>query len=270
MNDFAALARLIQAIEPWRAHLVLVGGWAHRLYRLHPMANVPSYQPLLTRDTDLAFANQAPLEGDIRAALADAGFHEELSGDHRPPVTHYTLGEDDAGFYAEFLTPLQGSGVKRTGEPDATLAKAGITAQKLRDLDILLVDPWVIRVGPHQGMPLPRPIDLRVANATSFIVQKLLIQKYRSPAKRAQDLLYIHDALELFGAALPALKALWEDEVRAALPLKTGRRVVELSVESFSSVTEVIRDAARIPLDRTLSPERLRAACQRALAQVLT
>lgn len=43
MNDFAALARLIQATEPWRVHLVLVGGWAHRLYRFHPVANAPTY-----------------------------------------------------------------------------------------------------------------------------------------------------------------------------------------------------------------------------------
>jgi hypothetical protein len=107
VDDFAALARLIQAIEPWRAHLVLVGGWAHRLYRLHPMANVPSYQPLLTKDTDLAFDNRAPLEGDIKSALAEAGFNEQLYGEHRPPMTHYALGDDDAGFYAEFLTPLQ-------------------------------------------------------------------------------------------------------------------------------------------------------------------
>lgn len=270
MNDFAAFARLIQAIEPWRAHLVLVGGWAHRLYRLHPMANVPGYQPLLTRDTDLAFANLAPLEGDIKAALADAGFNEQLSGDHRPPVAHYTLGDDDAGFYAEFLTPLQGSEVKRSGEADATLSKAGITAQKLRHLDILLVNPWMIRVGPDQGVPLSRPIDLQVPNPASFIAQKLLIQSRRPPAKRAQDLLYIHDVLELFGAELPALKALWEDKVRPALPRKTGRRVIELSGEAFSSVTDMIRDAARIPRDRTLSPERLRAACQLALTQILT
>ena len=234
------------------------------------MASTPGYQPLLTKDTDLAFRNEAPLEGDIKAALAKAGFNEELSGDHRPPVTHYTLGDDDAGFYVEFLTPLQGSGMRRNGEPDATVARAGITAQKLRHLDILLIDPWVIKVGPHQGVPLPRPIDLQVANPASFIVQKLLIQEDRSPAKRAQDLLYIHDALELFGAALPTLNALWGDKIRPALREKTSRRVIELSDESFSSVTDVIRNAARIPQDRTLLPERLQAACQLALAQVLT
>lgn len=270
MNDFAALARLIKAIEPWRAHLVLVGGWAYRLYRLHPMANVPNYQPLLTKDTDLAFANQAPLEGDIKEALTRAGFSEELSGDHRPPVSHYTLGGDGAGFYVEFLTPLQGRGVKRGGEADATLSKAGITAQKLRHLDILLVKPWAIRLGPSQGLPLPRPTDLQVANPTSFIAQKLLIQHSRSPAKRAQDVLYIHDVLELFGAALPALKTMWEGEVRRALPQKTGSKVIKLANESFSSVNDILREAARIPKDRTLSPEHLRAACQLALGKVLS
>jgi hypothetical protein len=49
------------------------------------------------------------------------------------------LGAEGEGFYAEFLTPLVGSGIKRGGKPDATLAKAGITAQKIRHLDILLV-----------------------------------------------------------------------------------------------------------------------------------
>jgi len=53
VNDFAALARLIQAIEPWRAHLVIVGGWAHRLSRFHPMANVPTYQPQQDEDVIL-------------------------------------------------------------------------------------------------------------------------------------------------------------------------------------------------------------------------
>lgn len=189
----------------------------------------------MTRDRDLAFANRAPLAGDIRSALAKAGFVEELSGEHTPPVTRYILGDDDAGFYAEFLTPLVGRGVKRSGEPDATVSTAGITAQKLRHLDILLINPWLIRVGPDQDVPLPRPTDLKVASRASFIVQKLLIQRDRTPGKRAQDVLYIHDVLELFGGALPTLKALWEEEVRPALPAKTARQIVELSRESFSS-----------------------------------
>jgi len=139
--------------------------------------------------------------------------------------THYALGEDDAGFYAEFLTPLRGSGVKRNGDPDVTLAKAGITAQKLKHLDVLLVEPWPIRIGPAQGVAVPAPIDVLVANPVSFIAQKLLIQKYRSPAKCAQDVLYIHDTIELFGASLPNLQRVWTDTVRPAIGETAARNV---------------------------------------------
>lgn len=268
-DDLASFARLVQAIAPWRVHLVLVGGWAHRLHRLHQLAGVPRYQPLTTKDTDLAFDTRAPLEGDIKSALAKAGFKEELVGDFRPPATHYALGDDDAGFYAEFLTPLIGSGVKRSGAPDATVSKAGITAQKLRHLEILLVSPWTIRVGPEQGIPLLKPLDLLVPNPTSFIVQKLLIRHERRAEKRAQDALYIHDTLELFGGALEELNRLWADVVQPQLSAKMARSALETAREAFTAVDDVLRDAARIPQDRALSPERLRAAAALALSEVL-
>jgi len=269
VTDINSFGRLIQAIEPWRSHLVLVGGWAHRLHRFHPLATIPDYDPLITRDTDLAFGTDAPLEGDIRTALAAAGFEEELSGDHNPPVTHYALGDDDAGFYAEFLTPLRGSGVKRNGEPDATITKAGVTAQRLKHLDLLLVGPWPITIGADQGVPLPKPSKVMVANPAAFIVQKLLIQKYRKAAKQAQDVLYIHDTIELFGGALPALSALWTKTLAPTLSAKTAKAVEQSAEQTFASVTDVIRDAVRIPQDRTISPERLRALCAMALSQIL-
>ena len=139
MTDLDALAKLAQALSPWHAHLVFIGGWAHRIHRFSPNANKLESQPIFTRDTDLAFANRAPIEGDIKAALIDHGFKEHLGGERRPPVAHYTLGEENGGFYAEFLTPLIGSGVKRGGEEDATMMMAGISAQKIRYLEILLV-----------------------------------------------------------------------------------------------------------------------------------
>lgn len=85
VDDLASIARLIDALRPWLGHLVLVGGWAHRLHRLHPLAHAPAYAPLRTRDADVAFSAQAPLEGDIGAALRAADFHEELSSEHTPP-----------------------------------------------------------------------------------------------------------------------------------------------------------------------------------------
>jgi hypothetical protein len=132
VEDLAALARLVEALRPWMSQLVLAGGWAHRLHRFHPLASAPGYMPLRTRDADIAFSPDPPLGGDVRAALEAAGFTEELLGDHVPPVTHYRLGDEDGGFYAEFLVPLHGGELRRSGAPHATLAMAGITAQRLR------------------------------------------------------------------------------------------------------------------------------------------
>ncbi len=120
------------------------------MHRFHPLANPPAHLPLRTRDVDLAFAADAALPGNLRTALGGAGFAEELFGDESPPATHYRLGEEDAGFYAEFLTPLHGSGVKRGGASDATVSKAGVTAQKLRYLELLLLAPWsILAVAPY-------------------------------------------------------------------------------------------------------------------------
>src|SRR5438094_97304 len=154
MEDFADFARLVDAIRPWVGQLVIVGGWAHRLYRFHHRASVPGYAPLRTRDADLAFSLDAPPTGDVLSALSDAGF------------------------YAEFLAPLQGRGSRRSGEPDATVSHAGITAQKLRHINLLLTAPWSIGVARDIGVPIEGTLKLLVPNPVSFIVQKILIQKY--------------------------------------------------------------------------------------------
>jgi hypothetical protein len=67
--------------------------------------------------------------------------------------------------------------------------------------------------------------------------------------------LYIHDTLELFGASLGKLKSVWEDEVRPKMPAKTAKRAIVIASELFENVTDVIREAARIPQDRRLQPE---------------
>jgi hypothetical protein len=268
LQDFGAFARLVTALRPWLGQLVVVGGWAHRLYRLHPHATAPAYQPVRTRDADLAFSADAVLDGNLRAALDDAGFKEELFGDDVPPATHYRLGQEDAGFYAEFLTPQYGAEVKRGGRRNATLSRAGITAQRMRYLDLLLVSPWRVQVGPTTAVPLA---DLRVGvpNPTSFIVQRLLIHADRPGSKKAQDVLYIHDTLELFGASLAELQRLWVDDVRPAMPAKTARRVHTIARDLFVAVTDAIREAARIPQDRRLTPENVQRACEYGLGEIL-
>jgi hypothetical protein len=114
MEDFACL---ITALEPWSQEVVIVGGWAHRLYRLDPHAQKLGYPPLTTLDTDVAIPAQLEIkEQDIQERLTKSGFREEFLGDDHPPATHYRLGDGQTGFYAEFLTPLIGSEYRRDGE----------------------------------------------------------------------------------------------------------------------------------------------------------
>lgn len=268
MDDLAAMARLIDALRPWHGQLVIVGGWAHRLHRFHAMATPPAYLPQQTRDADVAFSSTARLSGEIGGALERADFKEEFVGEHTPPVAHYRLGHEDEGFYAEFLTPLHGRAYKRGGVANATVARAGITAQKLRYLDLLLVSPFVVRVHKAAGVPIARPAKVRVANPVSFIAQKLLIWKRRTPGKQAQDVLYIHDTLELFGGELEKLSEIWREQIRPTLRPKTVWDMAQARRERFDVVTDRIREAVRIPADRALRAERVQAACAYGLDQI--
>lgn len=268
MNDLGAFAKLVTALDPWRQQLIFIGGWAHRLHRLDPRANALDHQPVFTRDTDLAFANKEVIAGDIKTTLIEHGFQEELGGNHTPPAAHYTLGNAEGGFYAEFLTPLAGSGTRRNGKPDATILKAGIVAQKIRHLDILLVDPWVITLDSQKGVPLPSRTDILVAHPLCFMVQKFLIQNDRPTAKRAQDILYVYDTIELFGALLPELRAQWVDRIQPALG-KSSDIVRERVQATFAQVNDLTRAAAQIPTDRVLSAERIQATCAYAFSIML-
>lgn len=270
MNDLEAFAKLVQALDPWRGQLVFIGGWCHRLHTMHPKANKLGYQPVFTRDTDLALHNKIPLAGDIKSALIAKGFKEDFSGEFKPPIARYTLGDQQGGFYAEFLTPLKGSGYKRGGAPDATMSAAGISAQKIRHLDILMVDPWTVTVGPpHNDVPLDVPADLQVANPLCFMVQKFLIKKDRKKAKQSQDLLYVYDTIQLFSQHLPELKDNWERVVKPALQ-SGSETVLRECAESFTSVTDELRGAAAIPQDRKgLTAAEMQAVCKYAFSNIM-
>ena len=90
--------------------MVIIGGWAHRLYRIYPSAQQGAFVPLMTLDTDVALPARLQVTGqDVRERLVANGFEEERLGQDKPPATHYRLGDSKTGFYAEFLTPLLGA-----------------------------------------------------------------------------------------------------------------------------------------------------------------
>ena len=56
--ELEAFSKFILALESWLGEVVLVGGWAHRLYRLEPRARKLDYLPLTTLDGDVALPSK--------------------------------------------------------------------------------------------------------------------------------------------------------------------------------------------------------------------
>ena len=82
-RDAKDFARLIEALHPWLDQVVVIGGWAHRLYRLHPLAQLLDYAPLATFDTDVAVPAQLPVAGqNMHERLLLAAFRRRNSARH--------------------------------------------------------------------------------------------------------------------------------------------------------------------------------------------
>jgi hypothetical protein len=234
LPDQDGFSRIVKALEPYLDELVIVGAWCHRLLHFHPFALPPTHTPLMSDDTDLATPEQLPpREPSIAEALAAAGFRPSFSGSDRLPVSRY-YPDDDKGLYVEFIAPLWGGGHTRAGDPDDTLALAGITAARLRYVELLLFEPWQLELTPERGFEVGTDkLTVRAANVASYLAQKVLTLKRRQgPEKRFKDTLYIHDTLAMFGDALSDVREQGA-RVLAQLPPKTQREFHTLRTELF-------------------------------------
>ena len=244
LTDREAFARLVAAVEPYLDVLVFVGGWAHRLYAFHELADPIDFEPLATDDADLA----APVRLETRketlaARLKAAGFTEEFRGEDRPPISEYHLGEEEAGLYVEFIAPLFGPSATKEGKSRDTALVGGVTAQTLRQVELLLEAPWTVRITQRLGFPVGRDgCQIRIPNPASFIAQKLLVLDKRQQSKRPKDLLYVHDTLTLFARNQAALRTSWK-LVRAS---QISKKLTAQIERRFGRVDDLIREACRI------------------------
>jgi hypothetical protein len=267
--EYASFARLVESLRPWLDQVVIIGGWAHRLYRLHPLSERPQYEPLATLDADVALPRRLRVAGDeIYQRLRANGFEPEFLGHHSPPAAHYRLTDPGAQFYAEFLTPLAGSAVTRRGRQKATQNIGGISSQNLRYVEILLAAPWNLNLSANDGFPLAHEARVQITNPVSFLAQKILIHGRRSRDERAKDILYMHDTIQTFATRIDDLQAEWFRSVRHELHANSVRTTERAAATLFGSVTDSIRAASQIVQARNLTPEAIRETCNLALTRI--
>lgn len=267
-EEFENFSRLIQALGPFLDEVVIVGGWAYRLYRHLPDTVAPAYAPLFTEDADIAIPDGIVLSHSLRDRLRENGFTEEFLGEDSPPITHYRLGNDGSGFYAEFLTPKIGGGGRRGKASQDTTEIAGVIAQKLRHLEILTRETWQVPLDRRATMS--RPVDVKVPNPVSFLVQKLLIHGQRHFRDRAKDVLYIHDTIELFSASLDSLRQLWLERIQPTLPDRTGTDMQRLARHVCREDADAVQRASRkaTEVGRELTAETIHGVCDAGLRRL--
>lgn len=266
--ELEAFSKFIVALEPWLGEAVLIGGWAHRLYRLDSRARKLDYPPLTTLDGDVAIPPKLKeQEATVRQRLLEAGFTEEFEGEDHPPATHYHYGKG-GGFYAEFLAPLVGSEYDRHGKRKATMEVGGISSQLLRYIGILLISPWSVALGEESGFPVSPKRTVQIANPASFLAQKILIHEQRDHRDKAKDLLYMHDTVEVFSENLEQLRHIFRKDV---VPHLHPRRLTELEQAGdklFGKVDDAIREASLMATGRRLSSDRLAETALAGLAEI--
>jgi len=266
--ELEAFSKFVDALAPWLGEVVLIGGWAHRLYRIHPLARKLDYLPLTTLDGDVAVPPRLKAqEATVRQRLLDAGFEEEFVGEDQPPSTHYHYGKG-GGFYAEFLTPLVGSEYDRRGRRKATKEVGGISSQLLRYIEILMLSPWKVELDKENGYPFSARRNVRIANPESFLVQKILIHGKRNYKDRAKDLLYIHDTIEVFSESLEELQTIYQNDVAPRLHPRRRAEIEGAAGKLFGKVDDMIREAAPMAAGRKVSPERLAETSRAGLKEI--
>jgi hypothetical protein len=267
-RDLKSFVRAVEALGPYLKDLVFVGGWAHYLYTLRPEASPLPFEPLRTEDADVAApARLARGKPTIAECLLKAGFREQLSSEHTPPISEYVLGDETGGFYVEFLAPLVGGEVKRGGRRDVTTVVGGVTAQKLRYLDVMLIAPWQVTLTRDDGFPVARAITISIPNPAAYIVQKMLVLPKRRPEKKAKDLVYVHDTFAIFADSAASVRGSWE-ALRKTM-LAGHVRTYEKTVRSVvADVSDMMRRAARVAAERAdpPTPEMLLLGLRRGFA----
>lgn len=258
----------LRALQPHLGHVVVVGAWAHRLFRLHSLATTPAFHPLMTDDADVAVPAVLPdTEETIAKRLDEYDFEEHLSGGGEIPRIQYLRGN----MVLEFIAPLTGAPRDRQGMPKDTLSVCGIIAPRLRYVELLLYEPWTPVLDEQSGFAGADDLTPRVANPVSYLAQKVLsIPRRKKPAKKSKDALYVHDTLLTFASTLDQLRP-QADRVASQLPKPTRKELRRLCRAIFED-RSVLAGAAEIAKATGRAspppPERIAAVCTRGLASL--
>lgn len=194
------LASVLKQLSDYREEFVVVGGVCVALY--HKQKDHDLTDALFTSDLDLAAEGQVEtIEPSIKDRLESLGLEAVKSrkAGARIPKMRFEFPEEEReeeAFEVEFLLPLMGS-----GEDSSGYWQEDLPAERLRYLDLLLVNPDMVEMqlaGEDVSFQLPSP--------GMFIVHRALAAGERSDReKEKKDYSYVLDLIDLFSSEFDQL-----------------------------------------------------------------
>jgi hypothetical protein len=202
------LSCLLNALSPYSSQIVLAGGLVPFLYRMHPRFDSTPIDALHTKDIDLTVPGE--LSSNDKPALRDLLDSDEFNliqtrqTSFDVPPKHFVQHarydpEKLAPIHAEFLAPLKGSSTTRKEKPKSPFyLEDGLTAERLRYLDLLLCKPIRLSVDASSIPEASQDFQVQLPRPLNFILQKILSCDSRSDVeKEYKDYAYIYDVVLL-------------------------------------------------------------------------
>jgi len=214
--NLSSLDRALRALGPYVEDVVLCGAWVWYVHRR--CSGAATWLPKeFTRDVDCVGRDTLALRGGalLQACLEAQEFVWAPRGDEIPPVALFawpSIASPEVEI--EFLAPARRDGSVRVVE-----LQKGVTAQTLRDVDILLDEPVRVRMddGSPLAMELPYRGTFQIPKVGHFCIQKALIHRRRSVEQQIKDVFYGMSAAVL--SDVVAAEGRWRAGVSALVEL---------------------------------------------------
>lgn len=129
------ITEFLNAIGPWREHIVIVGGFALFIYKLYLSDQKLDISPVATRDIDSLIPRKIPemSNRNIAKHLIEAGFTNIFKNVLEPPTESYVKEIEGIEIEVEFLTDTASRNDK-----NKNITIAGVVAQPLSYLTLSL------------------------------------------------------------------------------------------------------------------------------------
>jgi len=196
------LGNCVRAFGGYRQSAVLTGGLVPFMYRHLPELAGRTAQPaLLTFDLDWTVPTPLNLAGEsLDKQLTDSGFVVVLGGQEPPHVMQYQparYGDVRGPVYIEFLTPRKGGAEVRGEDRTVLEVQAGLNAQALPYLELLLHTPLPFDASAISATGLEKGTEILLPDPMAYILQKVLARRRRKPNKKGTDQALIYDVVVL-------------------------------------------------------------------------